>query len=117
MKKLSLIAALVTFSASTIATAENYYLPTYLESGLVSICKSAANDKMLRMTRTIDEFRLSEKMVALNVVCNGQDIISFAEQHGAKKTTARLSDSIGSVEVTDIAALREYNYDVTFEFK
>ena len=116
MKKLALFAGVVTLGLSSVVTAESYYIPSYLEAGLISICKNAANDKVLKMTRSIDEFRLNEKFVALNVVCNGKDIISFADSYGAKKTTARLNNSLGTVEVTDIAAMREYKYDVTFEF-
>jgi len=49
-------------------------------------------------------------------VCNGQDIISFSERYGAKRTTAKLNRSIGSVKVTDIAAISNTKYDVTFKF-
>ena len=116
MKRLALIAGVVTFGLSSVVTAENYYLPAYVEMELISICKSAAKDKLLKMTKSIKGIRLNEKTVALNVVCNGQDIISFAESYGAKKTTARLNSRIGTVKVTDIAAMREYKYDVTFDF-
>jgi|GEM_PF-1925706 len=116
MKKLALFAGVVTLGLSSVVTAESYYLPTYVEEGLISICKNAARDKLIKMTKGIKQIHLDEKTVALNVICNGKDIISFAEGYGAKRTTARLNSKIGTVEVTDIAAMRNYKYDVTFEF-
>ncbi|HBY86192.1 MAG TPA: hypothetical protein DEO86_09975, partial [Colwellia sp.] len=50
--------------------------------------------------------------VALKLMCNGEDVISFAESNGADKTAAKLQNSIGNVEITDVAALSKVN--VTF---
>jgi len=37
-------------------------------------------------------------------MCNGQDIISFAESYGADKTAATLQRSLGKANIIDIAA-------------
>ena len=116
MKKLTIITGLVTLGFSSISVAENTYMPSYVEQGLIQICKSAANDKMLKMNKSIKDLKLKHKTVALKVVCNGRDIISFAEHYGAQKTASRLSNSIGSVEVTDIASTDTMKYDVKFDF-
>lgn len=116
MKKLSVIASVIFAGFSVNAVAESTYIPSHVEEGLIKICKTAAQDKLSRMNDTIKEFNLRHKTVALNVVCNGKDIISFAEHYGANKTTARLSSSVGTVEVTDIAAISQLNYDVKFTF-
>ncbi len=119
MKKLLLLSgviALSTLGFSSVAVAESSYMPAYVEEGLIRICKSAALDKSFRMSKEIKALHLKTRVVALNVVCNGQDIISFAEYYGAKKTTAKLSHSIGSVQVTDLAQIRDYQYDVSFKF-
>jgi len=116
MKKLIIASGLISLGLALPSHAEAPYIPSHLEDGLISICKSAALDKRLKMTKTMKEHHLKTKVVALNVMCNGQDIISFAEKYGAVKTTAKLSDSIGSVSVTDIAAMNNVKYDVTFEF-
>ncbi len=105
----------VTLCISSISFAESDYLPSYVEQGLIQVCKAAAYDKTYKMNKEIKGLRIKTKVIALNVMCNGQDIISFAERYGAVKTTARLSKSIGSVQVTDLAAINSYNYDVTFE--
>ncbi|WP_440876366.1 DUF3718 domain-containing protein [Thalassotalea sp. PLHSN55] len=116
MKKLIVLTASLSLGFGSSALAESSYMPEYLEEGLVKICKTAALDKRLQMSKEIRSLRLKTRVVALNVVCNGQDIISFAEQYGAVKTTAKLSNSIGSVQVTDLASITGYKYDVNFEF-
>lgn len=117
MKKLTLtFISTAVISLSSSAIAENFYLPSYVEQGLVSICKSAAKDQPLKMNDEIRSLRLKTKVVALKVVCNGQDIISFAESYGAERTTAKLSNSIGRVQVTDLAKLSDQKFDVTFTF-
>lgn len=117
MKKLMLAAGFLSLGLSGAATAESTYMPKYLEDGLISVCKAAANDKSYRMSKEIKALRLKTKTVALKVVCNGSDIISFAESYGAEKTAAKLSDSIGSVRVTDIAMNASTKYDVSFKVK
>lgn len=117
MKKLLLATGLVTFGFSGAALAEGTYMPKYVEDGLISVCKAAAQDKSMRMSKEIKGLRLKTKTVALNVVCNGEDIISFAENYGAEKTAAKLSNSIGSVQVTDIAMNSSTKFDVTFDME
>lgn len=116
MKKSTVVTGILAIGFATSALAENTYMPKYVEQGLIKICKTAAHDKVLKMNKPIKELRLNHKTVALNVVCNGKDIISFADHYGAQKTTARLSNSVGSVSVTDLASLGQTKYDVTFEF-
>ncbi len=116
MKKLPIVTSFLALSFSFSVLAENNYMPEYVEKGLIEICKSSAKDKLMNMNKAIKDLRIKHKTVALNVVCNGQDIISFSERYGAKRTTAKLNRSIGSVKVTDIAAISNTKYDVTFKF-
>jgi len=102
------------FSSNLIA--EDTYMPAYVERELISICRSAAQDKSLKMTQSIKGIRLNYKVVALKVVCNDKDIISFAEHHGAKKTVAKLSHSIGKVNLTDLAFINHKKHRVTFDY-
>lgn len=114
MKKLIVVAGVLAVGFSSASIARDTYLPIYVEQGLISICKAAASDKLMLMNQSIKSLRLKHKVIALKVVCNGQDIISFAERYGAVSTTARLSNSIGAVNITDIASIRSSHYDVTF---
>ena len=80
-----------------------------LERALVKICKAAASDVPIRLRNSIDDYHLTQKNVALNVMCNGADIISFAQSHGAEKTAAKLQKSIGNVNIIDTAATDKIN--------
>lgn len=108
--------SLLTLSCFSMAESGGY-MSEHVENGLIRICKSAAMDKSIHMNKNIRALRLKTKTVALNVVCNGEDIITFAEGYGATKTTAKLSRSIGSVSVTDIAAKRHFDLDVSFDME
>lgn len=118
MKALTKVLGISLLSVSCFSLADSSnYMPQYVEDGLVRICKNAAQDKSYHMSKNIRALRLKTKTVALNVVCNGEDIITFAEGYGATKTSARLSKSIGSVSVTDIAAKRHFDLDVSFDME
>ena len=101
---------------SSHAVAQNTYLTPTVEKGLIKVCKTAAKDQLHQMHLTMKKQDWSFRQMSLNVMCNGQDLISFAERYGAKKTTAKLIKSIGNISVTDIASTRDYNFDVSFEF-
>jgi len=84
----------------------------YMKTALVDVCKAAMSDKTLRLSNTTKSYNLKDKTVALKVMCNGDDIISFAENHGAHKTAAKLQRSIGNVSIIDTAATEKLS--VTF---
>ena len=83
-----------------------------IESALIEVCEAAASNNVMKLTKTTKEHRIQNRTVALKLMCNGEDVITFAEQAGATKTAAKLQKSIGNVEITDVAALSKVN--VTF---
>jgi predicted metal-dependent enzyme (double-stranded beta helix superfamily) len=85
----------------------------YMETALIDVCKAAKSNHLYRYNKTVKSYNLQDKTIALKVMCNGTDIISFAENYGADKTAAKLQNSIGSVQITDVAAITKIN--VTFE--
>ena len=89
------------FSLPSQATA----MSSYMETALVDVCKAAAKNKVRDFNKTVKSYRLKDKTIALKVVCNGDDIISFAEKRGADQTAAKLQRSIGNVKIIDTAAL------------
>ncbi len=105
----ALIGGFVLMAAST----SSHALSEYQEIALVDTCKSALSNKPIKLKKTLKEYRLKMKKVALNVMCNGEDIIAFAANHGADRTASRLEGSIGKVEITDVAKLEKVN--VNFE--
>ncbi|WP_245961392.1 DUF3718 domain-containing protein [Thalassotalea euphylliae] len=80
-----------------------------VERALIKVCKSAASNKPIRMKVAMEDYNLSTHDVALKVMCNGDDIITFAETRGAYKTASRLQNSIGGVEIIDVAKADKIN--------
>ena len=86
---------------------------SYIETALIDVCKAAKSNHLYRYNKTVKSYRLKDKTIALKVMCNGSDIITYAELHGADKTAEKLQNSIGRVQITDVAAITKIN--VTFE--
>ena len=114
MKKLrvALIAIATAVPALAISLPSQATMTPYMENALIEVCKAAKSNSIQKLNSTTKGYRLTQKTVALKLVCNGEDVISFAESYGADKTAAKLQKSIGSVDITDIAALSKVS--VTF---
>jgi len=109
----TLIALVTTVSAFAFTAPTQAAMDPYMETALVSVCKASKTNKLHEFHSTRKAHRLNSKAIALKVSCNGQDIIAFAQSHGAHKTVAHLEDSIGSVSISEIAATKKVN--VNFE--
>lgn len=77
----------------------------YLENALINVCKAAKSNSLIKLNNTTKSYNLKNKTVALKLVCNGEDVINFAENYGANKTAAKLQKSLGNVSITDVAAI------------
>ena len=84
-----------------------------VEQALVNVCKSVTTNKVYQYKKTAKSYHLRDKTIALKVVCNGQDIISFAESYGANKTAAKLQQSLGTTNIIDIAATEKLEVNFT----
>lgn len=116
MKTLTQITTSILFAGATLisfnSSAEG--MSDYMETALVDTCKAAISDNTLTLKKTLKEYRLKEKTVAQGVVCNGEDIITFAQNNGANKTAQHMSNSIGESSITDLAATETLTYSVSF---
>lgn len=110
--KTILIALATTVPALAFSLPSQATTMTYIDTALVEICKAAQSNKVFKLKSTIKSYHLQDKAVASKVMCNGNDIITFAEKNGAIKTAAKLQKSIGNVNITDIAVIEKIN--VTF---
>ncbi len=110
--KTTLIALATAVPALTFSLPSQAAMSSYMETALIDVCKAAMSNKVYRLNSTSKSYRLKDKTIALKVVCNGDDIISFAERHGADKTAAKLQKSIGNVSIIDTAATEKLS--VTF---
>lgn len=107
--RLTSTAAIVT-SSLLISLNANASMDPHIEEALIDVCKSAQQNKVHNMRKTIKSYRLKEEVVASNVMCNGENIIGFAENNGAYKTAAHLNKQLGESQITDLASI----YSVTF---
>ncbi|NMP15239.1 MULTISPECIES: DUF3718 domain-containing protein [unclassified Thalassotalea] len=108
MKALTLAAVMATSMGFTMnATAG---MDPYLENALIQVCKSAQADDLGDMRRTIKGYHLKEKTVAAKVVCNGENIVNFAENAGAYNTASHLQERLGGSEITDLANVYAVNF-------
>lgn len=110
--KVTLLAISAALPMLAISAPSQAAMDPYMESALIEVCKAAKSNNVLALHKTTKSYHLKQKTVALKLVCNGEDVISFAESHGANKTAARLQRSLGSVDITDIAAVTKMS--VTF---
>lgn len=81
----------------------------YIESALIDVCKVAKSNDLYNYVKTTRGYNLDDKTVALKVMCNGDDIIAFAEKHGADRTAAKMQRSIGNVNIIDVAKVEKIN--------
>lgn len=110
--KTALITLTTSFSVLALSFPSQAAMDHHIEEALITICKSVTSNKVYQYQKTAKSYNLKNKTIALKVVCNGQDIISFAESHGADKTAAKLQKSIGSTSIIDTAAAEKLH--VTF---
>ncbi|GLS85010.1 DUF3718 domain-containing protein [Paraferrimonas haliotis] len=114
IRPLALVTTLVITAPNALAQDQTApALSPYIETALIDVCKAAMSDNVLRMNRTIRGYRLKTKTVALKVMCNGEDISTFASNQGAYRTSERLEKSVGQVGIQDIAMTQKYQ--VNFE--
>jgi hypothetical protein len=110
--KKTLLALAASLPVLAISLPSQAAMTPYMEKALIDICKAAKSNRLVKLNNTTKSYRIKTKTVALKLMCNGEDVISFAENNGADKTAAKLQRSIGNVQITDVAALSKVN--VTF---
>ena len=111
--KTTLIALATAVPALTFSLSSQATTTSYIDTALVEVCKAAQSNKVMKLNSAMKSNRLHNKTVAMKVMCNGTDIITFAENSGATKTAAKLQKSLGEVSISDVAAIEKIN--VTFK--
>ncbi len=106
MNKLkSTVYAIVTTSLLAGASFNSFAMDTHIESALIDVCKAAQKGNLRNFENKAKSYRLSNKNVAMKVICNGDDIIEFASKNGSARIASKLESSIGGVTITDMAAV------------
>lgn len=105
--KLLTIAAITASMLSTVSFS-SHAMDKYVETALIDVCKSTLTNKVAKFRKVNKSYNLREKTIAMKVMCNGDDIITFAEKHNANKTAALLERSIsGNISIIDVAAVEK----------
>ena len=107
--KTTLLALATALPLLTLSVSSQATMSPHMETALTNVCKAAISNSVMKLNRTTKEYRLNNKTVALKLMCNGEDVITFAEHYGADKTAAKLQESMGNVSITDVAALSKMN--------
>jgi len=110
--KSTLLALAAALPLLTMSMSSQAAMSPYMENALIEVCKATLSNNVHKLNKTTKQYRLTKKTVALKLMCNGEDVISFAEHYGANITAAKLQQSLGDVNITDVAALSKM--DVSF---
>ena len=81
------LSALVCMSfalAAGSANARDY--PKEIEGDLIAVCEAIKSDNRLALMRAVKRSRLSFQTLNKGLVCNGQDMLTFALTHNASTT-------------------------------
>lgn len=115
MKKLTLIKTVCLTSLLSAAAFNASALDNkYIENALVNVCKASITNSTMKFNDTMKEYRLKGKTVADKLVCNGENVIDFAEKYGSYKVADRLMKQRSeNVEIIDVAQNSQWH--VTFE--
>ncbi len=103
--KKTLFALTAVLSVLTISLPSQATGTPHMEQALIDVCKAVKSNSPFQLRAVTKSYRLNTKTVALKVMCNGESIINFAETNNAVRTAAKLQQSIGNVNISDIAAV------------
>jgi hypothetical protein len=74
-----------------------------IENALIDVCEAAQSKSLIKYKRTTKSYRLRDTLIARKVMCNGDNIITFAEKSGSYKIADRLRSSLTNVNIIDLA--------------
>ena len=88
-----LIGMTLTLTA-TAANAGSY--PIELEDDLVAVCEAVKSDSRLMLHRAVKATGLNMRDLHEGLVCNGQDMLTFAVTHDASQTAQHIARRINA---------------------
>ena len=89
--------ALIGISLSlTVSAASAASYPKALENELIAICKAVKSDSRLQLHRAVKATGLSMRDLHDGLVCNGQDMLTFAVTHNASETAQHIARRINA---------------------
>ncbi|MBY5921384.1 DUF3718 domain-containing protein [Ferrimonas balearica] len=104
MKTRYMIAA--TLTAGLLASGVSQAAPYtgWMEQSLVAVCKASLTNRPVTFNQTMKTYRINGYNVLPNLMCNGEDIHTFALSRGNDRTAARIERFIpGTVTIQDLS--------------
>ncbi|QSX31067.1 DUF3718 domain-containing protein [Shewanella cyperi] len=99
----ALITATVLALSSFGATAA---MDPYVETTLISVCKTGLSNNQVQFTKTMQENRINESRIFPRLVCNGESFHQFAINNGADRTANRIARYLpGKVTIHDLTMI------------
>lgn len=62
----------------------------YLHTALVEVCIHTRNDQPAKLSNTLREYRISKQSAVDKVMCNKQQLLTFARNNNAQRVVAML---------------------------
>ncbi len=109
-------AILAALSALGLSSAAMAAMDPYVEYALIDTCKAIASNQPLKLNAAVREYNLSYRLIADKLVCNGRDVVDWADYNEADRNVAHLQHKIGGrVTITDLAANQNQRWQVQFD--
>ena len=89
------LASTTLFAASSQAASK---IDPIVEDKLVKICEAIRDDNKVALRKAVKASRLSYRKLDKGLVCNGQDMMTFAARHNAIETSQYLARRTGQSE-------------------
>lgn len=86
IKSVLLSSAVVCLFTAASVMAESY--PASMEDDLVAVCKAVKSNNQVALRRAVKHSRVSLRELNDGLVCNGKDMLSFAQHYQADGTAA-----------------------------
>jgi|TARA_Y100000296_G_scaffold20469_1_gene24281 hypothetical protein len=96
LRRVTQIALLGTTLSLTATAAHAGYYPAELEGNLVAVCKAIKSDSRLKLHRAVKATGLNMRVLHEGLVCNGQDMLTFAATHNASETAQHIARRINA---------------------
>ncbi|TKB50794.1 DUF3718 domain-containing protein [Ferrimonas aestuarii] len=86
-----------------------------MEQSLIETCKASLTNSKVQFRNAMRTYRVNPYRVLPKLVCNGEDVASFAESYGATKISSYVRTRYyrGQVSITDIA-MTQPKYEVWY---
>lgn len=83
---------MLSFSAmAAMSSAQAATMPVAMEQKLVAVCEAIKDNSRIALHKAVKDSGVSYRVLANGLVCNGQDMYSFAMLNNANKTGAMIA--------------------------